>query len=103
MLQKDDSGMSLQDLVNECKELFSNDLVLLIHIETMCKTLSEEELKSIKFNYQYAKDRFRIYKAQDIPRIKEKNDDGVFNVEYDVDLVQTQPITMGSFIDWLDD
>lgn len=101
LLQKDDAGMSLLDLINECKDLFSGYFDIILHIEMMTKNIDLDELGSIKFNYQYAKTNFKIYDAIKIPRIKERNIDGVFNVEYDIDFSNVQNETVGKFIDWI--
>lgn len=101
MLQYDDEGMSLLDLITECKDLFSSNLVLIIHIETMIKNCSSEELSSLRFNYDYAKANFKIYDATNIPRLREKNEEGVFNVEYDSDLTNSSSMSPSKLIDWI--
>ena len=70
-------------------------------IENMINNYSDDELSSIKFNCEYAKDNLKIFDAITIPRLKEKNAEGVFNVEYDSDLVNAQSLSMGELIDWL--
>lgn len=101
LLQKDDAGMSLLDLINECKDLFSGYFEIILHIEMMTKNIDIDELNSIKFNYHYAKTNFKIYDAMKIPKIKERNIEGVFNVEYDVDFSNIQNESIGKFIDWI--
>lgn len=101
LLQKDDAGMSLLDLINECKDLFSGYFEIILHIEMMTKNIDIDELDSIKFNYHYAKTNFKIYDAMKIPKIKERNIEGVFNVEYDVDFSNVQNESIGKFIDWI--
>ena len=101
MLQKDDCGMNLLELIGECKDLFSNNLGLVLHIENMVKNIDNEILEEIQYNYAYSKENIRFYPANDIPKINEKNIDGVFNIEYDVDFSGAKSITIGSFIDWI--
>ena len=101
MLQKDDCGMSLLELIRECKDLFSNNLNLVLHIENMVKNIDKDVLEEIRYNYAYSKENMRFYFANSIPKINEKNIDGVFNIEYDVDFSGAQSITIGSFIDWV--
>ena len=101
LLQKDDAGMSLLDLINECKDLFSSYFEIILHIEMMTKNIDMDELDSIKFNYHYAKTNFKIFDAMKIPKIKERNIEGVFNVEYDVDFSNVQNESIGKFIDWI--
>ena len=101
MLQKDDAGMSLLNLIDECKDLFSNYFPLVIHIERILKSIDEEELDNLKFNYEYAKDHLKIYDALKLPRLKEKDIEGVFNVEYDVDFINSSHESIGKFAEWL--
>ena len=101
MLQKDDCGMSLLDLVKECKELFSNYLIIILYIEMMTKNIDDLDLESIKFNIEYAKDNLKIFNGDDVPRIKEKDINGVFNIEYEVDLENVKQISKGKLIDWV--
>lgn len=101
MLQKDDCGMSLLDLINECKDVFSNYLLIILYIETMTKNIDDSNLDSIRFNIEYAKKYLKIFNGIDIPRIKEKDINGIFNIEYDVDLENVQSISKGKLIDWV--
>lgn len=101
LLQKDDAGMSLLDLINKCKDLFSGYFEIILHIEMMTKNIDIDELDIIKFNYYYAKTNFKIYDAIKIPRIKEKDIEGVFNVEYDIDFSNAQNDTIEEFIEWI--
>lgn len=101
MLQKDDAGMSLLDLIKECKDLFSTYFTIVVHLELLTKNVDDSELEEMKFNFTYAKDNMKIFDASKMPRLKEKDVDGVFNVEYDVDLVNAQNESIGKFIDWI--
>jgi len=101
MLQKDDCGMSLLDLINECKDIFSNYLIIILYIEMMTKNIDDSDLASIKFNVEYVKNNLKIFNGTDVPKVKEKDINGVFNIEYDVDLENVQPISKGKLIDWV--
>lgn len=101
MLQKDDCGMSLLDLINECKDVFSNYLIIVLYIEMMTKNIEDSDLDAIRFNIEYAKNNLKIFNGEDVPRIKEKDINGVFNIEYDVDLENVQSISKGKLIDWV--
>ena len=85
LLQKDDKGMSLKELICNCKEIFKTNLMIIIYIESMTKNIDENELNSIAYNECYAKENLRIYNGLDVPKVQEKNIDGVYNIEYDVD------------------
>lgn len=100
MLQKDDCGMSLADLIIETKQLFSNNLKLMLHIESMIKNIDDEILDTIRYNRQFVEGNIKLFKAIDIPRIQEKTADGVFNVEFDSDLSTTVDLNINSFGEW---
>lgn len=100
MLQKDDCGMSLLELVNECMDLFSNYLNVVLYIETYIKNLDNTDLDEIRFSIEYAKDNIRLFSAHDVPKLKEKNVEGVYNIEYDVDFTNVSPLSKNKFIDW---
>ena len=55
----------------------------------------------MKFNLEYAKTNFKIFDALTLPRIKGKNVDGIFNVEYDVDFSNIQNKEIEEFNKWL--
>lgn len=101
MLQFDDAGLSMSDLLTECKKIFCANLPLMVRIETILKNTSQEELNDFRVNYEYIRNAFRIVDGINIPRIKEKNDDGVFNVEFDSDLTNTPYLNVCEFFNWL--
>lgn len=101
MLQKDDKGLSLLELINNCKNIFSSNLSVLLHIEKTIKNIDDIQLENLKFNYDYSKDKFKIYDALNIPRLKEKTEEGVFNVQFDSDISTSQATDISYFISWL--
>lgn len=101
MFLKDDKGMSLYDLIIKCNDIFADKLDVILHIEKMIKNVDKIELKMIRFNYNYTKENFRIYDAKDVPRVKEKTEDGVFNIEFDSDLTMSDSISAHNFMEWI--
>lgn len=101
MLQKDDKGLSLLELINNCKNIFSSNLSVLLHIEKTIKNIDDIQLENLKFNYDYSKAKFKIYDALNIPRLKEKTEEGVFNVQFDSDISTSQATDISYFISWL--
>lgn len=101
MLQKDDSGMSLLKLINECKELFSAYFNIVVQLELLTKNIDDHELEEMKFNFRYAKDNFKIFDAIKMPSLTERDIEGVFNVEYDIDLSNVQSEAFPKFIHWI--
>lgn len=101
MLQRDECGLSLQELINQCNYLFSDNLPLLFHIEMITRNMNTQYLDALRFNYEYSMDLLGLYNARDLPRITEKNVDGVFNVEYDVDFTKSKTLQIPLFKEWL--
>lgn len=101
MLQKDDCGTSLLDLINKTREMFSDNLKLMIHIENMIKNIDEDILETIRYSEQFMESNIRFYKADEIPRIQEKSMEGVFNIEFDSDLSNVADINVDETIEWI--
>lgn len=101
MLQRDDKGLSLFELLGMCRESFSHNLNLLIELEKITKGASRDDLDNMRFNYEYCISNMKLFDAVRIPRIKEKNKDGIFNVEYDCDLTNLSGITEDEAISWI--
>ena len=100
LLQKDDKGMSLKELIHKCKDIFKTNPIVIIYIESMIKNIDESELNAIAFNEHYSQDNFKIYNGLDIPRLQEKNVDGVYNIEYDVDFSNVKEMQVRDFKNW---
>ncbi len=101
MLQEDDQGMSLIDLIDRVRIVFSNNLKFMIHIENMIKNIEKDVLELIRYSKKYVEDNIKIFNAVDVPRIREKTMDGIFNVEFDSDLSSLQCLEASGLTDWL--
>jgi len=101
LLQKDDRGLSLYELVERCKLLFNDNFITMLNIEKMIYNIETQILKDIKFNEQYLLDNIKIFDAVDIPRIREKTDEGIFNIEYDSNLTGIKYCDVIKLIEWL--
>ena len=101
MLQKDDCGISLFDLINQTKDLFSNNLQLMLHIENSIKNVDKEILETIKYNGIYLENNIKMFKATNVPRLEEKTMDGVFNVEFDSDLSSAVEFDITDLSEWI--
>lgn len=101
MLQKDDKGVSLYDLIKRCKILFSNNLSILLNIEKIIMRSEDTDLKTISYNENYILDNLRIYDSKDIPRLTEKTKEGIFNIEYDSNLSGVKSLSQGEIEKWI--
>lgn len=101
MLQKDDKGLSLLNLIQSCKNLFSNSLTTLLNIEKIVRTCEISDLDAIAFNEKHLIDNLRIFDSIEIPKIKEKTDAGIFNIEFDSNLSNSNSLSTQETIKWI--
>lgn len=101
MLQKNDYGESLGELIEWIRDKFADNYALLVHIESIISQIDSEELYRIKYDSTYTKMNLRYYNAKDIPHFNEKTPDGVFNAEYDCTLDTSPAISEQDMIFWL--
>lgn len=101
MLQKNDYGESLGDLIEQIRNIYANNYALLVHIESIISKVDTEELYRIKYDSVYLKENLRYYDAKKIPHFNEKNPDGVFNAEYDCSLDTSPVVSEKNIISWI--
>ncbi|MDR1699653.1 MAG: PD-(D/E)XK motif protein [Lachnoclostridium sp.] len=101
LLREEDHGLSLSQLVNEVQSLMMNNFNALMYIEDFVKNYDEVELSNIKFDVTYINKHLHIFKAENIPRIKEDQPMGVCKTEYDSDLSNSEFMLESDFIKWL--
>lgn len=83
MLRYDDEGLSLYDLMMNCKPLLCFDPRKLMKINTILKNVSEDRLKNMRFNREHLDSHAHFYRANDVPKFNESTPSGVANAEYD--------------------
>jgi len=86
LLQPDDAGKSLYELMLDCIQLMSNEPDKIVNLEKVMFDIPRDQLEAIKFHLDYVTQNMRFFDAKDIPRFSEGTPDGVSNVEYDCDL-----------------
>lgn len=90
------TGKNIQDLVNSISAKIKNDIALIDKLDTLViRTLGNALEQSIrmKFDYQIAKDSFRLYRHKDIKKIERVSiPNEVTEVRYKSDLTAVQPI-----------
>lgn len=101
MLQTDDQGFSLFDLVQEVQRIAATSFDTIMHIENFIKNFDEAELKTIKYNMEYTNKNLFTYKAASVPRLEEEQPRGVSKAEYDSDLTNAVALPSNEFIDWI--
>ncbi|MHB8097783.1 MAG: PD-(D/E)XK motif protein [Erysipelotrichaceae bacterium] len=103
MLQRSDSGLSILELTNDLKELFPNNYNFNLFIETYISKLSYEMLNNIRYDEIYFLRKLKIFKSENIPKIKNEIPQGIYNVEYDVVMDNLEEMIFYDFKKWLGD
>ena len=101
MLQKNDRGISLGELIASVRETFSDNFALLLRIEQIACQIDEEQLFFYRYDKTYAEQNMRFFDAEKIPHFREKTPEGVFNAEYDCCLDNVGAISEKTMIEWL--
>lgn len=101
MLQKNDHGISLGDVVNTIREFYADNFALLLHIESIISNIEREQLYENKYDEVYLKNNLKFFDANTIPHFNEKTPEGVFNAEYDCILENVQSVTEDDIIKWI--
>ncbi len=101
MIKKDDKGLSLLTLIQHCKKLFSDSLTTLLNIDKIVRTCETSYLETIVFNEKYLVDNMKIFDSREIPKIKEKTDAGIFNIEFDSNLSNSSSLSTQEIIEWI--
>jgi len=83
LLQKDDAGESLYELILKCKELMKDSQDRVVFLEKVLYDTPHEQLDEMRFNQELMNHNMKFFCAKEIPRFKEETPDGVINVEYD--------------------
>ncbi|MBQ2886713.1 MAG: PD-(D/E)XK motif protein [Alphaproteobacteria bacterium] len=101
MLQKNDCGISLKDVINLVREKYANNFALMLRIDTIVSQIDAEKVESIKYDETYLKRKIKFYDAATIPHFNEKTPDGVFNAEYDCNLDIASELDTSDVINWV--
>lgn len=83
MLQKDDFGLSLYDLLVESIEIMQSYPKKLFRLKKYIFDIDKDTLKAISFNEQYLLENIKLFNAIDVPKFNEISPEGVSNAEYD--------------------
>lgn len=101
MLQKNDGGISLSDIVDKIRSKFSNNFSLMLHIDLIVSQIDDDYLYGLKYDRLYLDNNIRFYDANNIPHFAEKTPDGVFNAEYDCSLDTAPALEVDEIIHWI--
>ncbi len=101
MLQKNDCGISVKDVVERIREKFPTDYSLLMRIEVITSQVEEIQLSTLRYDEEYIKQHIAFYDAKDVPHFKEKSPEGVFNAEYDCSFENVSKMNFDTVASWV--
>lgn len=102
LLRLADVGISIFDIVEYCRKIYSTDIIHLSIIEKKIHNYTESDLKNIIFDVPYLENNIRFVSAKDVPRFNEISPTGVYNAEYDSDLSQSKQFPIEELKIWVD-
>ena len=101
LLRKDDTGLSLKELINKIKYITRNNFNVLLQIEKKIHHVMETELESLKFDEGYTKFNIRFFESENIPRFPGKTPEQVSQAEYNSNLSGIRDLELEGFVDWI--
>lgn len=101
MLQKNDYGISLGDVVDAIRKVYPDQYALLLHIESTIAHVEKEDLFSLRYDQSFLESNIRFFDALSIPHFNEKTPEGVFNAEYDCDLENISSLPLSVLKNWI--
>lgn len=101
MLQKNDCGISIKDVVDRIRDSHSTDYALLMRIETITTQVEEIQLTTLRYDEEYIRQHIAFFDAKVAPHFREKNPEGVFNVEYDCSFENIDKMDFMDVMSWV--
>lgn len=101
MLQKNDCGLSIMDVVDRIRKQYASNYALLMRIESITSQVQESQLKNLRYDEEYIKHQIAFYDATDVPHFNEKSPEGVFNAEYDCSFDNINKLSVDRVIAWV--
>lgn len=101
LLQKNDFGLSLNELVERIQSIYHDNYALLMHIESLIAHVDKDILEAQRYDEIHIKNNLKFFDAKDIPHFSEKTPDGVFNAEYDCCLDTSPDLSETAFMHWI--
>ena len=86
LVEKSDTGTSLRNLLLEMQNLLENQKQIMEIEKLMRRCQLSEHDEGIRCNLEYIYSEIRIFRAEDIPHIREDIPSGITNLSYTVDL-----------------
>jgi len=101
MLQKNDCGISIKDVVDRIRDIYSTNYALLMRIEAITSQVEEIQLTNLRYDEEYIKQHIAFFDANDAPHFNEKSPEGVFNAEYDCSFENVRKLDFAEVVEWI--
>ena len=101
MLQKNDYGISIKDVVDQIRDRYATNYALLMRIETVTTQVEELQLEMLRYDETHLKQHIAFFDAKDVPHFNEKSPEGVFNAEYDCSLENIRKMELSEVMSWI--
>ena len=101
MLQKNDFGISLYDVVKDIRNTFVDNYALMLHIDSIITHIDDDQLSDYKYDRTYLEQNIKFFAGTEVPHFNEKSPDGVYNAEYDCCLDTSKALSEKELIDWI--
>ncbi len=101
MLQKNDCGISILDVVERIRDTYAANFSLLLRIENITSQVEEMQLRTIKYDEEYIRQHIGFYDAITVPHFNEKTPEGVFNAEYDCSFENIEKMRFEDIVSWV--
>lgn len=98
LLRRDDSGLTLYDLIIWCCDLLKDFPKSLLILGKVLRNTEKDILCSIVYDQEYIIKHMRVFDVNDIPRFKQNTPEGVIHPEYDSVLENCFAISNTQFI-----
>ena len=102
MLQKNDCGISILDVVERIRDIHKANYPLLLRIESITSQVEEIQLRSLRYDEKYIKQHIGFFDARKVPHFNEKSPEGVFNAEYDCSFENIDKLCFDEVVSWIE-
>ena len=103
LLRQDDSGLSLDDLVERCRKLAGSNYGQLLLIETATRGIEAETMSGLRYDEVYTIANIRAYYANSLPHYECEQPQGVSHTEYDADLTMAPYQMIDELMGWVNE
>lgn len=102
MLDEDNEGLSLKELVNQMRVQLSDDYNFLLKLEKSTRELGifdlYNEYPGVKFDEELARQKIAYFNVKDVPRFEQLEPNGVSSTRYSIDLSTANQLNLDDIV-----